>query len=177
MKKKNILLLFLLCATSLLLVGCGEKESNEDKESSKTEKKEEKNTKSMSCTLMEEDFEDMMKLTMTMDFEYDEKKQEVVSGNLKTTMTVTSDDLSDEDMDIFKETDFCKDGTLEDFDDYATSCKTNVSGKTLTSVVQFDIDKLDEASNEDGTFRKDMTLEEIQESLKSEYDETTCTIK
>ena len=179
MKKKNMLLLLLLCATSFLLVGCGEKdeEKESEKDTTKTEQKENSGLQSMSCTLIDEDFEDVMRLTMTMDFDYDTTKKEVVSGSLKTTMKVTSDDVTDEEMTIFKETDFCKDGTLSDFEDYANSCNTNVDGKVSTSVVEFDIDKLAQASDEEGTFRKDMTLEEIQKTLIAEYDGAKCTIK
>lgn len=180
MKKKSILLLFLLCVTSLLLVGCGEKDADKEteKESTKTEKKEESNLKTMSCTLYDEEEEGLM-MSMSMDFEYDSTKKEVVSSHLTTTFNFEAVDISDEEMEMLQNYDFCSDAEFNDFSDYAKSCNTNVKGKTVTSVIDLDVDKLDEASDEEDTFRKDMTLEEIKESLSSQYEdeEVTCTIK
>ena len=182
--KKKIMLLCLLCATSLLLVGCGEKDKKEEsttkKEGTKTEQKqkqEESGIKSLSCTFMDESDEDMS-LYMSMDFDYDTQKKEVISGRMKTTFKLTSSDVTDEDMEMLKQLDFCDDDTFSDFKDYSTSCNTDVNGTTITSVVELDVDKLEKASDDEDTFRKDMTLEELKEALSDEYnDEVTCTIK
>lgn len=179
MKKKNYLALLLLFCATFILVGCGstKEEKKEDKNSTSEKSKSQENVvKTLSCTILEENVEDIMNVKMTMDFDYDEGKKEIVNGNLKAIMTVTKSDITDSEMKEFKETDFCKDGTLSDFDEYARDCKTEVNGNTNTAIVDFDIDKI--SAEEDGAIKKNMTLEEVQSSFIKEFGEqSTCTIK
>ena len=170
MERKKIMSLFALGCGVLLITGCG---TDNDKNEEKAKKS---NTETISC-VAEEKASGMI-TTASTEFTYDKKEKKLVSGNL--VMGIDYTDLVANLTAAEKESaeSIMKNSFEEMCDEFEgkgyTNCKTKFVDSSFEMSVDFDMKRLDEAT--DGDLDVEMTIEELKEYFE-DTDGAKCTIK
>lgn len=170
MKKKELMSLFALGCSALLLAGCGEDtKKEEEKENEKVA-----TTETLTCVTSAE--EDGVKSESVVSFVFDKKTNKMTAGSMEVSMVYDMSDFTEEEkeqVDQFTGAMFgamC-DEELEGF----KNCKYEGKDGKYSVTMDVDMEKIEEAY--EGEVTEDMSIEDLKESFEADDADVVCTIK